>query len=181
MYNLEFYAIVHQCKMNIIFHTTTAIGVAVLLTDTKRLEHTVSLTPILVTAIFAFVVGVCVHGVLDYTPHCYPINSKADVVIGLLIILSLTRLAKKKFRIIVAFSFLGSVFPDLVDLSLPIINKQLGLALPTFKALFPWHWHEYSGSIYNGDCAVSTINHLLLLLTITIICWCRRTDLKKIF
>lgn len=78
-------------------------------------------------------------------------------------------------------SFLGCVFPDLIDLSPGIINKQLGLSLPTFGNLFPWHLHDYSGSIYTGNCNNSTLNHILLLLTSCVVCWCRRTDVKTMF
>ncbi|MCB0515778.1 MAG: hypothetical protein R2798_11705 [Chitinophagales bacterium] len=167
--------------MNIIFHTAAAISVTALLTDTNRLEHTNASKHIILTAVVAFVVGLISHAALDYIPHCYPINSKIDVAFGLAIILTLIYFSKKKYRIITALSFVGTIFPDLVDLSLPIINKQLGLTLPTFNKVFPWHWREYSGSIYSGQCSISTLNHFLLLVAIAIICWGRRTDLKTIF
>lgn len=167
--------------MNVIFHTATAIGISALLTDTKRLEQTNSSKTFFLIALITFVVGVISHGALDYIPHCYPINSKFDTIISSTIILLLTWLAKKKYRIIIGFAFLGSIFPDLVDLSFPILNKQFGLNLPIFEKIFPWHWHDYSGSIYSEQCKVSTLNHFLLLLTIALICWCRGTDLKTIF
>jgi hypothetical protein len=167
--------------MNIIFHTTTAISVAVLLTDTKRIEQTTTSKNVIWTSILTFTVGLISHGALDYIPHCYPINSKLDAIAGLIIILTTTWLANKKYRLIMGLSFLGSIFPDLVDLSPSIINKQIGLSLPTIDKIFPWHLHNYSGSIYTGDCDNSTLNHILLLLTICIICWCRWTDVKTIF
>jgi hypothetical protein len=166
--------------MNVIFHTATAISVAVLLTDTKRIEQSTTSSNVIWTSILAFTVGLISHGALDYIPHCYPINSKLDAIVGLIIILSTTWLTNKRYRIIIALSFLGSIFPDLVDLSPAIINKQLGLNFPTFEKVFPWHLHNYSGSIYNDNCNNSTLNHILLLLTIGIICWCRRTDIKAI-
>lgn len=167
--------------MNVIFHTTTALGIAVLLTDTNRIEQSISYRTIAFTGFAAFIVALVSHAALDYIPHCYPVNSKLDVIGGLLIILTLTWLTKGKYRLITALSFLGSIFPDLVDLSPAILNKQIGLELPIFDQLFPWHWHENSGSIYSSNCNVSTFNHMILVLSIAVICWCRRTDLKVLF
>ena len=167
--------------MNVIFHTTTAISVAVLLTDTKRIEQLTISKSVIWTSMLAFTVGLISHGVLDYIPHCYPINSKIDAIAGLTMILLITWLTNKKYRLIMGLSFLGCIFPDLVDLLPSIINKQLGLSLPIIDQVFPWHLHDYSGSIYNENCNNSTLNHVLLLLTVCIICWCRRTDLKRIF
>ncbi len=167
--------------MNVIFHTTTAISVAVLLTDTKRIEQSTTSRNVIWTSIFAFTVGHISHGALDYIPHCYPVNSKLDAIIGLTMILTTTWLTNKRYRLIMGLSFLGCIFPDLVDLSPGIINKQLGLSLPTIDKIFPWHFHDYSGSIYTDNCNNSTLNHILLLLTIGVVCWCRRTDLKTMF
>ncbi|WP_027002885.1 hypothetical protein [Hugenholtzia roseola] len=167
--------------MNVIFHTTTAVGVAILLTDTKRIEQARTLKDTIWTSILAFIVGVISHGALDYIPHCYPINSKLDVFAGLAMILITVWLTNKKYQFIMGLSFLGSIFPDLVDLSPSIINKQLGFNLPILDKIFPWHLHDYSGSNYTNDCSNSFLNHLLLLLTISIILWCRQTDLRAIF
>ena len=69
--------------MNVLFHTTTAIGIAVLMTDTKGFKSSASLKNTCLTALFAFVLGVISHGALDYIPHCYPLPSKIDVILGL--------------------------------------------------------------------------------------------------
>ncbi len=167
--------------MNVIFHTTTAIGVAILLTDTKRIEKSIGSKEVVLTSVLAFTVGIFSHGVLDYIPHCYPINSKADVLAGLMMILVTTWLARKKYRFIIGFSFLGSILPDLIDLLPNIVNKQFGFELAKNDKIFPWHMHDYSGSIYAGSCDVSTLNHLLLLLTICMVFWSRRTDFKTMF
>lgn len=168
-------------KMNVIFHISAAISVAVLMTDIKRIEQSTSLNCIVWTSVTAFLVGVISHGVLDYIPHCYPVNSKLDAIVGLTMILTTTWLTNKKYRIIMLLSFLGCIFPDLIDLSPSIINKHLGLDLPIIDKIFPWHLKEYSGSIYTDNCNISTLNHILLLLTICIICWFRSIDLKTIF
>ncbi|AFM02787.1 hypothetical protein Fleli_0300 [Bernardetia litoralis DSM 6794] len=60
--------------MNVIFHTTTAISVAVLLTDTKIIEQSTTCKHVIWTSVLAFTIGLISHGVLDYIPHCYPIT-----------------------------------------------------------------------------------------------------------
>lgn len=166
--------------MNVIFHTTTAIGVAVLLTDTVRLGDKPTLIRVIPTSLYAFSIGIISHGALDFIPHCYPINSKADVIVGLLMILMAIWLTNRYFRVITGLACFGAIIPDIVDLGPKIIDKQMNLNLSLQENIFPWHWHAYSGSIYNGTCDVSTINHLLLLLTIGIVLWTRRADLKVI-
>lgn len=167
--------------MNALFHTTTAISVAVLLTDTSRIEQASTSKNRIWTSVFAFFVGIISHGALDYIPHCYPINSKLDAIASLILILTTIWFTNKKYRLIIGLSFLGCIFPDLVDLSPGIINKLTGFNLPINDKLFPWHFHEYSGSIYNGECDNSTLNHSLIILTCSIICWARRSDLQKLF
>ncbi len=166
--------------MNAIFHTTTAIGVTVLLTDTVRLGDKPTLKRVMPTAFYAFFIGIISHGALDFIPHCYPINSKVDAIAGLLMILLTIWLTDRHFRAITGLASLGAIFPDIVDLGPKIINKYLTLGLTLPDNFFPWHWHTYSGSIYNGTCNISTLNHLLLLLTVGVILWTRRTDLKVI-
>lgn len=167
--------------MNVIFHVITAIGIAVAITDSKAIEKSVTSRKVIVTSFFAFLVGVISHGALDYIPHCYPINSKIDVILGLAIIIATLWKTNRKYRVIVFFSFLGSVLPDLIDLLPAIANKQLGLDLPIIDKIFPWHLHDYSGSIFKEDCATSTLNHILLLLTLTIDYWSRRGDWRTMF
>src|SRR6187401_3267065 len=118
--------------MNVIFHTTTAIGVTVLLTDTSRLGNRPNITQVIPTALYAFVIGIISHGLLDFIPHCYPINSKLDVIAGLAMILCTTWLTNRHFRAITGLACLGAIFPDIVDLGPKIINKylNLGLTLP---------------------------------------------------
>lgn len=167
--------------MNVFFHTATAIGVTVLLTDTEKLKPSLAMSQTLTTAFLAFIIGIVSHGILDYVPHCYPLPAKADVFIGLFIILSFLFLAQKTYRFIVLCAFAGSIFPDLVDLLPAILNKYLGLQLPIVEKIFPWHFHEYSGSIYSTKCSVSTFNHVVLLFTVCILIWSRKKDAKTIF
>jgi len=165
--------------MNVLFHTTAAIGVVVMLTDTTTVGKT-TLSKIQV-GVTAFFVGVISHGALDYIPHCYPINPKIDVIVGFIIISALTFMSHQKYRVIVALAFLGGIFPDLIDLSPQILNKYLGLNLPINDKIFPWHWEKYSGSIFIDDCKTSALNHTILVLVVMTICFRRRTDFKNIF
>lgn len=165
--------------MNVLFHLTSAIGLAVLLTDAKSLTRSQTVRPVLVTGILGFAAGIISHGALDYIPHCYPVNAKADAVTGLLLMLFLTVKTNRKFRFITVATLLGTVFPDLVDLAPAILNKQLDLNLPIVEKIFPWHWKEYSGSIYQSSCNISTLNHLLLGASVIIVCWCRRVDVVE--
>jgi hypothetical protein len=167
--------------MNVLLHITSAIGVAVLLTDTKRIEHQSPVMTIMLTSAIGFLFGIIAHGALDYIPHGYPVNSKLDAIGGLIIIIVTILLTNKKYRIIIGLTLLGSLFPDLIDLSPSIANKQLGLSLPEGNKIFPWHWHEYSGSIYSGPYSISTLNHFLVILGVTGSCWLRLSDLQVIF
>jgi hypothetical protein len=123
--------------MNILFHTTTAISVAVLLTDTNRVEQATNSKIIYWTSFLAFTVSLISHGALDYIPHGYPINSKFDAIAGLTMILLTIWLTNKKYRLIMGLAFLGSIVPDIIDLSPAIINKQLGLSIPIIDKIFP--------------------------------------------
>ncbi|WP_115373922.1 hypothetical protein [Adhaeribacter pallidiroseus] len=157
------------------------IGIATILTDTKKTSPEAKLTDTLKIEISAFIVGIISHGALDYIPHCYPINSRVDVILGLAFIIVLTLLANNKYKGIIGLTLIGCIFPDLVDLSPAIINKNLGFNLPILDKVFPWHWHVYSGSIYNYSCGVSTINHLLVIVAVGIVCWYRRADFSNLF
>ena len=161
--------------MNVLFHTTTALGIAVLFTHPK------SKKPSIVTNIFVFIIGILSHGILDIIPHCYSIPSKLDASLGLLMILTATWFSHKKYRIIVLSAFIGCNIPDLIDLSPAIINKQLGWSLPVFDKVFPWHFKQYSGSIYTDDCTVSTINHTILVIALGAIYWYKQSVVKEIF
>ena len=165
--------------MNILFHTTAAIGLVVTLNETSSIEY--SNKKKIVLGLISFAIGIVSHGALDYIPHCYPINPKVDVIIGAIIMGTLTLLSKPKYRLIVGLTFLGNIFPDIIDLFPQILNKYLELSIPINDKLFPWHWEKYSGSIFIDDCKTSTLNHLILLTVIFAICILKRNTLHNIF
>lgn len=164
--------------MNVFFHVTTAIGIVAIVTDTNKIQ---SARDTIIPALSGFLMGLVIHGVLDYMPHCYPFAAKVDMIISLLIIIIAFVLANKKYYLIWLFSFLGSVFPDIIDLLPSILDKYLNLNLSISEKVFPWHWNEYSGSIFTGQDTVSDINHLLVIVVTFVVCWCRRSDLKQMF
>ena len=128
-----------------------------------------------------FTLGIISHGALDYAPQCYPINSKVDFLTGLVIMLLAIFIVKKEWKLIVTFILFGCVFPDVVDLLPGILNSQLGIGLPTFKNVFPWHLPEYSGSLYNSECSASRINHLLIVLYCGICIFLNKNSLRELF
>lgn len=91
---------------------------------------------------------ICLHGLLDYLPHTYPIKSSIDVALALLLFSAALVFAKPHLRPLLVACFPGSILPDVIDLAPGILNRHEGLNLPEVK-LFPWHWRQYSGSVYD--------------------------------
>lgn len=140
--------------MNVTFHTLTALATAAFLSsrDVNPAPRQFTHDRLLIQAV-GFATGVLVHGMLDYVPHSYPIQSGLDVVISLTLFAVAVIFAKPRHRALVGACFLGSIFPDLVDLGPAIVNKSLGWSLPVVK-IFPWHWPQFSGSVYDGRKAI---------------------------
>lgn len=164
--------------MNIFFHVVTAVGVTAALTDANRIESGKDSLKIGLLSMFCSCI---IHGIIDYVPHTYPFSPKLDVAISLIVIIILIWRVNRKYRIILSLAIFGSILPDLIDLLPSILEKYIGLSLPVYNKVFPWHWAEYSGSIFGKSDVVSDINHILVLTIICVVCWCRRTDLKQIF
>ena len=121
--------------------------------------------------------GVILHGVLDLVPHSYPIRSDVDVVLSLALFACAMICAKRQNLILLAACFLGAIVPDVVDLAPAIVNHHLGWSLPVVK-LFPWHWHRYSGSIYDGSHAAESLSlHLVVVALCAIFLYANRRSL----
>jgi len=86
--------------------------------------------------VFPFFSNVVLHGVMDIIPHSHLIPSIPDMLIALLIPALLIPFIKRKYLILVLTCYLGSIFPDLIDLG---VFRLLGLG--TFR-IFPWHLVE---------------------------------------
>jgi hypothetical protein len=127
-----------------------------------------------------FVAGIVEHGVMDYVPHSYPIPSAVDVVISIALFMVAVAQTKPQFRVLVTACFIGSIFPDLVDLGPRILNHHLGWALPTVS-IFPWHWPQYSGSLYDGAMrAQSAVSHGIVIGLCVSLCWFYRHSLFRL-
>ena len=116
--------------------------------------------------LIGFVAGILVHGVLDFLPHQYPLPSKFDVIFALVLLALTIFLAQKQNWLLILVCFGGAIFPDVLDLSAEIAKKYLGISLPSFSfKIFPWHWKQYSGSIYDGSRSLeSNIYYISILL-----------------
>lgn len=150
--------------MNVTFHTVGCVATAAVL-SLNQTENWNSVSA-LKRYVISFTAGILIHGVLDFLPHNYPLPSKIDVIFALFILILSLFLAQKQNRLLVLFCFGGATFPDVIDLGAGIANKHLGISIPQldFK-IFPWHWKEYSGSIYDGSRFYeSMIYHILFLL-----------------
>jgi hypothetical protein len=151
--------------MNVTFHIVSAVGAAAVLSATRKngTSHQPGSSPNLLVLAVGLVAGVLLHGLLDYAPHSYPIKSVADVGLSLGLLTVAFVMVEPSHRLLLGACSLGAVLPDVVDLGPAIINKQLGWSLPVVK-LFPWHWRQYSGSIYDGSRKFeSVLCHSLVL------------------
>ncbi len=150
--------------MNITFHAVGSFAtVAVLSLEPSENRRSVSA---LKKYVIGFVSGVLIHGILDLLPHNYPLPSKLDVMFALILLLAILFASQKQNLILIVICFIGAIFPDVIDLSPGIINKRLGfqISLLPFK-IFPWHWKEFSGSVYDGSRNFeSIVYHGLFLL-----------------
>ncbi|WP_029905900.1 hypothetical protein [Prevotella sp. 10(H)] len=164
--------------MNVIFHVATGVGAVATLVSIPNMQTAKGR---ILYGGCAFVAGVIIHGILDYLPHCYPLSAKVDAGISLLLIAAFIYFIKSGYRLFAFLSFAGCIFPDIVDLLPSILNKYLNLDIPLSDKIFPWHYPDYSGSIFIGKSIASDINHVMVVLLVAIICWCRRTDIKSLF
>jgi|SRR6266498_401681 len=168
-----------QRKVNVTFHTTGALATAAFLSSTQARAASGGTAPrhSLLIAVIGFVAGVVEHGIMDYVPHSYPIPSGMDVVVSIMLFVVAVAQTKPQFRVLVTACFIGSVFPDLVDLGPSIINRHLGWTLPTVK-IFPWHWPQYSGSLYHGAKRFqSYVSHCVVIGFCVSLCWFYRRSL----
>jgi hypothetical protein len=152
-------------QVNVTFHTISAIATAAFLSSTQSrpAPDAKAARPSLLIGLVGFVAGVVEHGVMDYVPHSYSIPSGMDVVFSIILFAVAVALTKPQFRILVTACFIGSIFPDLVDLGPAILNRHLGWSLPTAR-IFPWHWPQYSGSLYHGAKRLqSALSHSLVI------------------
>lgn len=161
--------------MNVLFHLAAGFGIALAVCPEAAQPKVWS------TAATGAFIAFASHALLDYTPHCYPINSKIDFIGGFILLLALTFFARKEYRLIIFATLSGAVLPDIIDLLPAILNKQFNLELPIYTKVFPWHWKNYSGSIYTNECHVSNINIGLLLFSVLLVVLLKKSMVRRIF
>ena len=164
--------------MNVVFHTLAGLATAAVLGSRKQFADSTRLfipsdVPFLAAG---FVLGVLSHGLLDVAPHAYPIKSATDVSLSLLVFVAAVLFVRRRSRLLVTACFVGGIFPDLVDLGPAILNKRFGWSLPVVK-VFPWHWRQYSGSVYDGSRPMqSLLSHLIVVaVSLGILYACRKS------
>lgn len=152
--------------MDVTFHTLGSFATAAVL-SAKLLpcERCFFLRSDFINLAVGFIVGVLLHGVLDFAPHSYPFSIPSDIIFSLLLFAIFASCVRRRNLILLVACYIGCLFPDLLDLGPAMLNKRTGLSLPVFKA-FPWHWHVYSGSIYDGSRQFeSNLWHSLMFAT----------------
>jgi hypothetical protein len=167
--------------MNELFHVISGIGIAAMLTDTEAVERENSFQNKMPTIFYVFSVGIISHAILDYLPHTYPIEPKVDVILSIILASILIILSKRSYRLIVASSLLGCIFPDIIDIGPKMLHVNFGFSIPIHSQIFPWHWKSYSGSLYKQGYTVSAINHALIFILLLIVFRTRRKHLKNLF
>lgn len=168
--------------MGVTFHTLTSTAIAAI--AVPRLHHPHHGTrhkERWLCLLFLWMLCILSHGVLDMLPHQYPLPAPADVGLTLFGFVGVLSIAKPPTRWILVMCFLGCLLPDIIDLTLPLLNRKLGLALPTYH-LFPWHWPAYFGSIFDGRRTFeSHLYHGLVLLLCSIVVFTQRRVLFNNF
>ncbi|MCX7748089.1 MAG: hypothetical protein N2645_14575 [Clostridia bacterium] len=126
--------------------------------------------------------NVLLHAILDILPHSYPLSGKIDVILSLVIYAMLIILMNRQYIPVFLSCFLGRTLPDVIDLGSGIFNKIFDTGLPTVK-IFPWHWPQYSGSIFDGsNFYISFINHQIVIISFVLTVYIKRElILKAIF
>jgi hypothetical protein len=168
--------------MNVTFHTLTSLAIAAALStkQTKPIANESFVFSDVPLLSIGFVTGVMIHGLLDFVPHSYPIKSIVDVVLSLGLSPAVMIFIQQRHRLLAALCFLGVIFPDLVDLGPAILNSHLGWHLPVVK-IFPWHWPQYSGSIYNGSRPLSSLAAYSLVagVSLSLLYLCRKNFFRS--
>jgi hypothetical protein len=170
--------------MNVTFHTLASIATAAFLSLRPAQNSLQGITSGSAFAKYAigFTAGILAHGILDYAPHEYPFYAKFDVPFALLLFMVTFFLVQPQNRLLLATCFVGALFPDLLDLGPAILNKNFGF--PYFGLsykVFPWHWKEFSGSLYEPSRRVeSMLYHIILLLICTVALYLNKNRFFKL-
>lgn len=164
-----------EAPVNVIFHALTSTAVMAAASGVEaesRSSRRLRLAG-------AFGAGLCVHGVLDGLPHQYPLPAAPDVVAALALVALVGLLSRPSSRALLVASFSGAIAPDVVDLGPSMLASSVTAPL-RHPLLFPWHWREGSGSIYDGrHVVVSITNHVIVVALSLLVLWASRSRWRK--
>lgn len=151
--------------MNVLFHSTLGIATVAItahffpLSEDKEIFRK-SDVPVL---LFLFGINIVIHGVLDIAPHTYPLSSIYDVILSLCFMPLVFTFVNRQCWVLLLAAYIGSVFPDIIDIGIPKAMKTIGIDW-NIPRLFPWHFKEFSGSIYTDTFSLpSLVSHLFVL------------------
>ena len=169
--------------MNVTFHVLAAAGIAHVAAAGmrpagQRTWFCRSDIPVIGAAV---VLAVMSHGILDGLKHGYPMPAKADILCAGLLAMGWSFAVRLRLALLYAAVMLGALAPDVIDLGPSLLHSATGISMPWADSsnVFPWHWHEGSGSMYGADSnapararildagrngAVSVTNHIIVVL-----------------
>lgn len=112
-----------------------------------------------------FSVGIFLHGVFDYLPHWHPFASGVDLMLAVAMTLVAFGFTERSEWTLVGACLFGSILPDLIDFGPTMADIMLGLPVPSLPfRVFPWHWENYSGSVYDGsNGTASAVLHISIV------------------
>jgi hypothetical protein len=160
--------------MNVTFHVLGSFATAAVLAERTKTNYAVKLC-------VGFVTGILIHGILDFLPHQYPLSSKIDIGLALLLLLMTLFFVRKQYILLILVCFAGSIFPDIIDLAPSIADKHLGVTIQQLPfRVFPWHLKKYSGSIYDGSrWYESTLYHSAFTVLCLSVLYLKRKNLFR--
>lgn len=93
--------------------------------------------------------NVLLHAAMDLSPHTYPVPWRLDILASVATTVLALALVRPRYTVLFAASLLGGLLPDLVDQGPGLLNRLLGLALPT-RELLGFHSARYVLADYLG-------------------------------
>ncbi|MCP4396765.1 MAG: hypothetical protein GY801_05630 [bacterium] len=166
--------------MGVTFHTLTSLSIAVTFAAHSRRPLTFrdiqGQWKALVAMLFICVLS---HGLLDVIPHGYPFPAPIDILLSIMGMAMILVIVNNEWRSLMLFCWSGCLLPDVIDLTLPILNGQLGTTFPTYR-LFPWHWGRYSGSIFDGSKPFeSALYHIIVVVCCLLVLFVQRQTIGQ--
>jgi hypothetical protein len=114
----------------------------------------------------AFGLAIMSHGILDALPHYYPLSSRGDTLVSILLVSFWLWLVPRWLRGPLLLIGLGALLPDIIDHVPDDLRKHLQLDIPVPPNLFPWHWRTGSGSLpgRTGPLWIESLTYHVIVL-----------------